>query len=83
MQHHEVQFFLFLAVIAAAMVACEHVVPFFDTVPLISQLKSGFQLVTGDTKGAAETLEHYVNEGIVPAQARSAYFLVTGNPKKA
>jgi len=75
--------FWFLAVIATVLVACEHVVPFFDTVPLISQLKSGIQLVTGDKEGATETLKHYLNEGIGPAQARSAYFLVTGNSEKA
>lgn len=62
---------------------CDEQISFVDMVPGVAQLKSGFQLLLGDKDGAAKTQQNFFNDGIVTSQARSTYFLVTGEPNKA
>lgn len=54
-----------------------------DMMPAISQLKSMVQWLAGDSDAAIQTQNHYINNGFGPSQLRSAYFLVTGETKKA
>lgn len=60
-----------------------HSAPVFDVIPLLSQGKSLFQLITGDVEGAGRTQMNFLNEGLITSQARSVYFAVTGHPSKA
>jgi len=55
----------------------------WDVIPGTAQIKSLFQLVAGDPNGAANTQLNYLNQGVGPAQLRSAYFAVKGDTKKA
>jgi len=68
--------------IATALVSGEDT-PFWDVIPGTAQLKSIFQLVAGDPSGAKKTQINYLNEGVGPAQFRSAYFVASGDTKKA
>lgn len=60
-----------------------HSASVFDVIPLLSQSKSLFQLITGDVEGAGRTQMNFLNEGLITSQARSIYYAVTGHPKKA
>lgn len=73
--------YILLAFIAAVQAAEE--VSLFDLVPVVAQVKSGFQLILGDKNGAEKTQENFLNKGMITSQARSGYFLVTGDPDKA
>jgi len=55
----------------------------WDMFPLVSQLKSGFQMLTGDVDGATNTQRNFLNDGVGPSQVRSVVYLVTGEPKRA
>jgi len=52
-------------------------------VPLVSQLKSLVQGLSGDLKAGDQTTINFLNEGIGPAQFRSLYYLITGDVDKA
>lgn len=55
----------------------------FDMLPVISFIKSAVQLIGNDKDGAAKTMDNFWNKGMITSQARSLYFLVTGDPGKA
>jgi len=55
----------------------------WDMIPVVAQIKSGVQLMTGDKEGAKKTQMSFLNEGFGTSQARSAFFLVTSEPDKA
>jgi hypothetical protein len=46
-----------------------------DWIPGISQLKSGFQLICGDVKGAKKTQKHFVRQCPVVSQVSWHFFL--------
>lgn len=64
-------------------VVSEELTPLWDIIPGTAQLKSLVQMITGDVNGAQQTQIHYLNEGLGPAQARSAYFAVNGEFQKS
>ena len=47
-----------------------------DWIPGVSQLKSGFQLLCGDTKGAAKTQENFFRQCPGVSQVRGNIFCV-------
>lgn len=71
---------LFLVPVTATS---EQSTSFWDMIPVIAQGKSLVQLIFGDKDGALKTQENFLNEGLITSQFRSAYSLVTGEPKKA
>lgn len=70
-------------VLLATVANAETDVSLMDMVPGVAQVKSLFQLVFGDTDGAVKTQTNFLNEGLLTSQLRSAYFLATGESKKA
>lgn len=54
-----------------------------NTIPVVSQVKSTIQLVTGDAKGAAETQEKFFHEAIGVSQITAVAYAISGNEKKA
>lgn len=74
---------LIVAVFAIVAVTAHDIHPFSDIVPGLAQIKSVFQLITGDVEGAGKTQLNYLNDGIGPSQARSVFYLAAGEPKKA
>ncbi|XP_037052470.1 uncharacterized protein LOC119086000 [Bradysia coprophila] len=54
-----------------------------DSIPIVSQVKSGVQLVCGDAKGAAATQERFFHECPIVSQATSVGYLIAGNTKDA
>lgn len=56
---------------------------FFDGVPIISQIKSGIQAITGDEEGAEKTQENFMNQAPVISQVKSAVQFVTGDAEGA
>ncbi|KAF1763166.1 hypothetical protein GCK72_011432 [Caenorhabditis remanei] len=54
-----------------------------NTIPVVSQVKSTIQLVTGDVEGAARTQERFFHEGIGVSQLTAVAYAATGNVKKA
>lgn len=54
-----------------------------NTIPVVSQIKSTVQLITGDVHGAAETQEKFFHEGIGVSQLTAGVYLLTGDDKKA
>lgn len=71
-----------LTVLAASVAGTEGT-SLWDMIPVIAQGKSLVQIIFGDKDGARKTQEHFLNEGLGTSQLRSAYFLVTGDAKKA
>lgn len=61
----------------------EDVVPFWDMVPGVSQIKSIAQLISGDVDGSLKTAVNFLHDGFGTSQLRSTYFLATGDVDKA
>lgn len=56
---------------------------FWDGIPIISQIKSGFQAATGDLEGAKKTQENFSNQAPVISQAKSAIESASGDNEAA
>ncbi|XP_054167651.1 uncharacterized protein LOC128965022 [Oppia nitens] len=54
-----------------------------DSIPVVSQVKSGVQLIAGDTEGAARTQENFLRNTPVISQATSVVQLIAGDPDGA
>lgn len=74
---------LFLTAIATTTMASAEETSLWDVIPGVAQIKSVFQLIAADPSGAAKTQMNFLNEGLGTSQLRSAYFMVTGERKKA
>lgn len=57
--------------------------PGLDWLPLVSQLKSTVQLITGDTEGAAQTQANFFRECPGVSQATSLVQLAAGDAEGA
>lgn len=58
-------------------------VPIWDMIPLVSQIKSIAQMISGDSKGAEDTAINFWNDGIIMSQLQSAFSLLHGNTEEA
>lgn len=58
-------------------------VPFVDMIPVVSQLKSIVQYITGDKNGAMRTAVNYHEDGIGTSQMRSLYKVLGGEYREA
>ncbi|CAH0391955.1 unnamed protein product [Bemisia tabaci] len=56
---------------------------FWDSVPVISQIKSGVQVVSGDLEGAEKTQENFLNQAPVVSQIKSAVQFASGDKEGA
>lgn len=56
---------------------------FWDGMPIISQFKSAFQAICGDTEGAKKTQENFVDQAPVVSQVKSAVESAMGNNEAA
>ncbi|KAF6198576.1 hypothetical protein GE061_008324 [Apolygus lucorum] len=56
---------------------------FFDSLPLISQLKSLVQVISGDADGAKRTQENFVNTAAVVSQVKSLVHAIEGDNEAA
>lgn len=72
-----------LVAVSFGVSGAECTTSYWDMLPLLSQIKSGFQLLSGDLDGALQTQDNFFNDGFVTSQARSVYALVTGRPGEA
>ena len=54
-----------------------------DSMPVVSQVKSGVQAIAGDTKGAKETQEKFLNTCPVVSQGKSFVHLCAGDTEAA
>ncbi|CAC5364492.1 unnamed protein product [Mytilus coruscus] len=54
-----------------------------DSIPLISQTKSLFQVMTGDVDGALQTAENFAETGIIGSQLTSLVHIIDGNEEAA
>ena len=54
-----------------------------DSVPVASQIKSGVQAIAGDTKGARETQENFLNTCPVVSQGKTIVHLCAGDNEAA
>lgn len=56
---------------------------FWDGIPIISQVKSAVQAISGDTEGAKKTQENFVNQAPVISQIKSAVESASGDNEAA
>ncbi len=54
-----------------------------NRIPILSQVKSAVQAISGDTKGARQTQEEFSKQTPIVSQIRSAVEAVSGNPEAA
>lgn len=54
-----------------------------DWLPVVSQLKSAVQAITGDTEGARKTQENFVNQCPIVSQSKSAVQAISGDREGA
>jgi len=66
-----------------AMAAGDDSVPITDMIPVVSQIKYGFQHAFGDKDGAARTHANFMNQGLGPSQVKSIQHLIAGDPDRA
>lgn len=56
---------------------------FWDSIPVISQIKSAVQAIAGDTDGAKKTQENFVNQAPIISQAKSLGEAIAGDNEAA
>lgn len=56
---------------------------FWDSIPLISQIKSAVQAISGDTEGAKKTQENFLNQAPIISQAKSLGEAIAGDEEAA
>lgn len=54
-----------------------------DSIPVISQTKSIFQVITGDIEGASQTLKNFAETGIIASQITSFIHVARGDYEAA
>ena len=54
-----------------------------NSIPVISQAKSLFQVIVGDEKGAQKTQEEFLRTGIIASQINSLVHSINGNNAEA
>lgn len=55
----------------------------FNRIPILSQIKSAVQAISGDTEGARQTQEEFSKQTPIVSQIRSAIEAISGNPEAA
>ena len=54
-----------------------------DSIPIVSQVKSLVQAISGDNKGALQTQEQFIRTGVIASQINSAIAAIHGDPEEA
>nr|UDL18262.1 chitinase-like protein [Bemisia tabaci] len=79
----QLKLILLTVALVAAIGPADVSASFWDSIPIISQIKSAVQAISGDTEGAKKTQENFVNQAPVVSQIKSAVQSASGDNEGA